>query len=90
MCWKIELKPTAAKSYQKLEPQLRVRIKASLADLQNTSDPLRAKGVKALVGNLKGDYRIRLGEWRALFTPHTKEGILYVYAILPRSKAYRS
>jgi len=44
--------------------------------------------VRPLTGKLKGDYRVRVGRMRILFTPHTESRVLHVYAILPRSDAY--
>jgi mRNA-degrading endonuclease RelE of RelBE toxin-antitoxin system len=38
---------------------------------------------------LQGDYRLRVGGWRALFTPDAAEMVLHVYAIVPRGGAYR-
>lgn len=89
MSWKIEVKPTAEKNYRKLDKNTRDRIKAALKKLQEVDDPLKQQSVGALTGQLKGDYRLRIGDWRVLFTPDRKRKILNVYAILPRSKAYK-
>ena len=39
-------------------------------------------------GRLKGDYRVRVGGWRALLTPDEETEVLHVYAILPGGDAY--
>jgi mRNA-degrading endonuclease RelE of RelBE toxin-antitoxin system len=44
--------------------------------------------VRPLIGKLRGDYRLRVGGWRVLFTPDKDQKIIYVYAILPRGDAY--
>jgi mRNA-degrading endonuclease RelE of RelBE toxin-antitoxin system len=44
--------------------------------------------VRAITGSLKGDYRLRVGNLRILFSPDSNESRLYVFAILPRGKAY--
>ena len=44
--------------------------------------------VRPLTGKLKGDYRVRVGDWRLLFTPDRDSGVLHVFAILPRGDAY--
>lgn len=88
MNWKIEVKPTAEKYYLKLDKKTRTRIKTALRELENTDDPLLHPNVRALTGKLRGDFRLRIGKWRVLFTPHIEEKILYIFAIVPRGDAY--
>lgn len=87
--WRIEVKPAAEKRYLKLGRPLRHRIKGALQGLAEAADPLRHQHVRALTGELAGDYRLRVGEWRVLFTPAIEERMLYVFAIVPRGGAYR-
>ena len=88
MSWKIEIKPTAEKSYLKLDKKTRTRIKRSLLELEKPENPfLHPKG-RPLIGKLRGDYRLKVGDWRVLFTPEKDEKIIYIYAILPRGDAY--
>jgi len=89
MNWKIEIKPTAEKSYRKLDKKTRARIKGALLKLVESNNPLVHENVKALTGELKGDYRLRVGDWRILFTPDKKSKVIHVYAILPRGRAYK-
>ncbi len=89
MSWRIEVKPAAEKQYRRLDKKARARIKEALYDLEETRNPFHHKNVGALTGELHGDYRMRVGEWRVLFTPDTESKTLYVYAILPRGEAYR-
>jgi mRNA interferase RelE/StbE len=88
MSWKIEVKPTAEKQYLKLNTKTRERIKGALHELGHDANPLFHGDVKPLTGQLKGDYRMRVGKWRLLFTPDKEKKIIYVYAILPRGDAY--
>jgi mRNA interferase RelE/StbE len=87
--WRIEVKPTAEKRYLKLGKDMRRRIKESLHGLVESEDPLHHPQVRALTGDLNGDYRLCVGEWRVLFTPFREKRLLVVYAILPRGGAYR-
>ena len=89
MSWKIELKPTAVKQYKKFDNKTRKRIKKALYNLQSLPHPLLNNKVKPLVGELKGDYRLRVGNLRILFTIREKIRRIYVYAIVPRGKAYK-
>ena len=86
--WKIEIKPTAEKSYRKLDKKTRVRIKEALLNLGKSHNPFLGQHVRSLTGELKGDFRLRVGELRILFTPDKKRNVIKVYAILPRGKAY--
>ena len=86
--WKIEVKPTAEKYYLKLDKATRRRIKLALEKLEQRENPLLGRNVRPLTGRLRGDYRLRVGDWRVLFTPIKEEKLIYVYAILPRGEAY--
>jgi mRNA interferase RelE/StbE len=88
MSWRIEVKPTAEKQYLRLDPSTRQRIKRALLDLENEEQPLRHAWVRPLTGQLKGDFRVRVGGWRILLTPDREARVLYVYAIVPRGDAY--
>jgi len=88
MNWKIEVKPTAEKYYLKLDKKTRTRMKEALRELEKTDDPLLNPNVRALTGKLRGDFRLRVGKWRVLFTPHIERKIICVFAIVPRGDAY--
>lgn len=88
MRWKIEVKPTAEKYYLRLGRNAQKRMIQALRELEDAKEPLSHPNVKALTGKLQGDYRLRVGKWRILFTPDEEEGVIYVYAILPRGDAY--
>jgi len=86
--WKIEVKPAAEKYYLKLDKRTRERIKQALRELEGEKNPLLHPDVRALTGKLHGDYRLRVGGWRILFTPDKEKKMICVYAILPRGDAY--
>ncbi len=86
--WKIEVKPTAEKYYLKLDKNTRNRIKKALQELEKEENPLFHRNVKPLTGQLHGDYRLRIGDLRLLFTPDKNKKIISIYAILPRGDAY--
>jgi mRNA interferase RelE/StbE len=88
MIWRIEVKPTAEKQYLKLNKKVRQRIQSALLELEQAENPLLHKDVRNLTGKLRGDYRLRVGDWRVLFTPDRAEKVIYVYAVLPRGDAY--
>ena len=88
MSRRIEIQPAAEKQYLKLDKTTRRRIKQTLQDIENVERPLLHTHVRPLTGQLKGDYRVRVGGWRLLLTPNRKSMVLHVYAILPRGDAY--
>jgi mRNA interferase RelE/StbE len=88
MSWQIEVKPTAEKHYLKLDKKTRGRVKKAFEDLERSDNPLIHKNVKPLTGQLHGDFRLRVGVWRILFTPQKSKKLILVYAILPRGGAY--
>ena len=88
MSWKVEVKPTAEQYYLKLDKKMRKRVKKGLLELEKSENPLAHPQVRALTGKLQGDYRLRVGDWRVLFTPDKDAKMLYVFAILPRGDAY--
>jgi mRNA interferase RelE/StbE len=90
MIWRIDIKPTAEKQYLKLDRRTRKRIKEALRELEMADDPLHHPKVRALSGRLHGDFRLRVGNWRVLFTPDRKQAVLSVYAMVPRGDAYKS
>ncbi|MHB8780401.1 MAG: type II toxin-antitoxin system RelE family toxin [Candidatus Geothermincolia bacterium] len=89
MSWRVELTPTAHKQFSRLDKKTRARIAQELRQLQDSDNPLRCADVRPLTGELRGDYRLRIGDLRLLFTPAGDEHILHFYAILPRGRAYR-
>jgi mRNA interferase RelE/StbE len=88
MNWTIEVKPNAEKQFRKLDRNTRKRIRDALILLEEEASPLLANNVRPLTGELRGDYRLRCGKWRVLFTPDRENKILFVYAIIPRGDAY--
>ena len=88
MKWRIEVKPSAEKQYFKLDARTRRKVKGALKELEDAENPLFHRNVRPLTGELKGDYRLRVGKWRVLFTPDKEKMLIYVYAILPRGDAY--
>jgi mRNA interferase RelE/StbE len=88
MSWKVEVKPTAEKYYVKLDKKMRKRVRESLLELEKSENPLSHPNVRPLTGKLEGDYRLRIGDLRILFTPDKDAKMIYVFAILPRGDAY--
>lgn len=48
--------------------------------------PAQAPGVRKLTGSR--EWRLRVGDWRVLFTRDERLRIIYVTRVLPRERAY--
>jgi mRNA interferase RelE/StbE len=88
MSWTVEVKPSAGKQYRKLDKKTRGRVLEALRELEQLENPFLHKSMRPLTGELKGDWRLRVGDFRVLITPREAVQTLYVYAILPRGSAY--
>jgi len=88
MSWKIEVKPTAEKKYLRIDKRTRKRIKKALQELEKAKNLLLHQNVRLLTGQLQGDYRLRVGDWRVLLTLEKEKKIIHIYAILPRGDSY--
>ncbi|GMT49848.1 MAG: hypothetical protein IEMM0008_1387 [bacterium] len=64
MSWTVELKPTAEKQYLKPDKKMRQRIKKRL---EKKDKPLFHHDGRALTVPLKGDYRLKIGQFSPLF-----------------------
>jgi len=88
MRWSIRISSDAEKYFQKLDKKRRERIKERLLKLSKLENPLQNPQVKALTGELKGFYRLRIGNYRIIFALLAKEEIIAVVNIFPRGNAY--
>jgi len=63
------------------------RLKKALSELAR--DPFRP-GVKAMAGEWRGYYRLRIGDIRVIFWPDLKTKTIYVDYIGPRGDIYKT
>ena len=83
--WRVALSNDAVKFYKKVPVELAKRINSALDKL--AENPLMA-GVRP-VKTERGVYRIRISNVRLLFGLNKKARIIEVFAIVPRSEAYK-
>ena len=89
MNWEVKVSSQAEKYYLRLPQKLQGRIKQDLKKLAEGEEPLLHPRVRPLVGKLKGFYRLRIGNYRVVFSLLRDEKIIAVVNIYPRSGAYR-
>jgi mRNA interferase RelE/StbE len=86
--YKIELSRNAEKTLDKLNPNIRKMIaKWVEKNLENTTDP-KQHG-KALVGELAGLWRYRVGDYRLICKIIDNKLIIYIIQVGHRSKIYK-
>lgn len=79
--------PTAEKTFLKFDNSIQLQIKKFIEKLKTLTDP-RATG-KALVGNLAGFWRYRVGDYRLLCKIQDKELVIVVVEIGHRREIYK-
>lgn len=88
MSWSVKLSSISEKHFRKLDANLRRRL---LKELQKTAEfdhPIEHPQVRALTGDLKDYFRLRIGSYRVIFAVLNEEKIIAVVNIVPRGSAY--
>jgi len=83
----VQLAPAAAKTFRKLTPEARGRIRRSLEKLAvaaETPGGRRAKSVKTIQGVDDSFHRLRVGDYRVLYDLITEDRVLLVLGIVHR------
>jgi mRNA interferase RelE/StbE len=83
--YRVELSPAAQRDLAPLDENVRLRIRARLRELAEDPRPPGCKKLKDQEGRL----RVRVGDWRILYSVRDSERVVEVGHILHRSKAYR-
>ncbi len=86
--WSVELSKSVLKTLHRLDKTASLRIVDGLEQLGEAENPLRHKNVRSLEGKLKGYYRLRVGEYRAIFELDPDGKRIGMLAVNPRGKGY--
>ena len=86
--YKIELSRKAAKFYQKADTVTAKRLNLAFSRL--AEDPFQQYNIKKLSGELKGSYRLRLGDMRIIYSVDEAKNIVYIEVIGFRDDIYKS
>lgn len=87
MAWRIRFSKEADKSLRKLDRQVSARILDELEEVSRLDDPC-TRG-KALVGNLAGLWRYRVGDYRVVCDIEDEVLVILVVGVAHRSSVYR-
>ena len=86
--YKVEIIPKAEKMISKLDRPLQVRIKEFIHEnLEDCENP-RLNG-KALTGNLRGNWRYRVGDYRIIAKIEDEKVLITVVEVNHRRQVYR-
>jgi len=88
MSWSIRVSSIAEKYFKRLDKKLQRKIKEKLLALSRQQNPLENVQVRVLTGELKGFYRLRIGDYRIIFALLEEEKVIAIVNILPRGDAY--
>lgn len=87
MQWTVEFSKVAASHFKSLDKPIRNQIQKVIQHLENQANP-RSLG-KALVGEFKGLWRYRVGDYRLICEFHDDRLLVFVLELNHRSKIYR-
>ncbi|MBF4563391.1 type II toxin-antitoxin system RelE/ParE family toxin [Microbacterium sp. VKM Ac-2870] len=82
--YRVEFTTAAAKEVRKLEPQIRRRVLAAIANLE--TDP-RPSGVRKLAGH-ESAWRVRIGDYRVLYEISNERVVVTVFRVAHRRAVY--
>ncbi|MFT5467625.1 MAG: mRNA interferase RelE/StbE [Verrucomicrobiales bacterium] len=88
---RVEFHRNAEKALKRLPTDRRRQILEAVRELANTPDPTTHRQVKAMIGNWKGQYRLRVGEYRVIFKligDDETSLLIYVTNVGPRGGIY--
>ena len=85
MTWKVTLERKARKALARFPVSDREKLLAVIDHL--AADPYAARNVKALQG--RDEYRVRMGDYRIIYTLDNGDLTVFVIDIAQRSGAYR-
>ena len=83
--WRVELTRPAERDLRRLDPPVRTRVADALRTL--AQNPGRRGALRKLTN--APEWRLRIGEWRALILLDAQDRTIVVTRILPRGRAYR-
>jgi len=82
--WQFALTSNFQKDVSKLDKKLQGHIMAAIIEICRNPQNQRGDTAKPLSGELKGNWRYRIGDYRLIYFPNSNEGIVYLLKLSPR------
>jgi mRNA-degrading endonuclease RelE of RelBE toxin-antitoxin system len=86
--WSIAFTPTFRKSIAGVDKKLQGRVLAALSELSETPVVVHGDTKKPLVGEFKGLWRFRVGDYRLLYEPQLEKRLVVLVDFGARGGAY--
>ncbi len=83
--WRIQFSRQAQKTLRRLDRVLRTRLDKAIQELAHNPFPTNSR---KLVG-AENDYRLRIGNWRVIYTLYEQQVVILVVKIAPRGQVYK-
>ena len=90
MRWTVKVSSRAEKRLRKLGRTQRKRVIEALRVLEQTANSRDDKDVRPLSGELRGLFRLRVGDYRVIFSLLTKEKTIAAVTVAPRGDVYKN
>lgn len=84
MSYTVEIKKSAEREMDRLPEAIHSRISEKIPALENNPRPVGSQKLQAGEG-----YRIRVGDYRVLYTVNDQERRVLIYSVAHRREAYR-
>ncbi|MEY2480195.1 MAG: mRNA interferase RelE/StbE [Verrucomicrobiota bacterium] len=84
MNWRVVFARTAEKELAKLSSEVQGRIGRAIRSLEGNPTPAAAKRLKG-----RAEFRLRIGDYRVLYTIEHESGLVTISAIGHRREVYR-
>jgi len=88
MSWHLEVSREAEKVLLRQDRRQRLRLREAIDELQEAPFPGPGRDIEPVKG-YPGMWRLRVGDWRVLYTVDEEARAVYVVAVRPRGQAYR-
>ena len=82
--YRVEVRPAAARQLRKLDPDIRPRVQGAIELLAQDPRPPASRPLRGRPG-----FRVRVGDWRIIYTVHDDVLLVVVIALGHRREVYR-
>lgn len=87
MIWTVRFSSSAEKNFRKMDEKNKKRILKDVIQLSEFENPVRHPQVKPLTGDLKKFFRLRVGQYRVIFSVLKEDRVIAVVNIALRKNA---
>ncbi len=86
MTYRVNFTPHAVQDFSTLDPPAARRVSVKIDWLSQNFDRIAPE---PLSGKYKGLYKLRIGDWRVLYTADPAQATVTIHVIAHRSKVYK-